>query len=132
MSLQPGSEGEKVNWINYKTGLKYLNFKLEALPKGAYIAIEMSHPDLGIQELMFEQFKEFENILLDNLGEEWDWLLHTQDEQHKVISTIRMTLPGVSIFRQEDWPELISFFKPRIIALDAFWSDSRYAFDVFR
>jgi len=41
-------------------------------------------------------------------------------------------LPDVNIFKQEDWPKLISFFKPRIIALDEFWSDAQDSFDLFR
>ncbi|RYZ23162.1 MAG: DUF4268 domain-containing protein, partial [Chitinophagaceae bacterium] len=36
------------------------------------------------------------------------------------------------IFRREDWPELISFFKPRIVALDAFWSEAKYFFEALR
>jgi hypothetical protein len=131
MNLQPSSDGEKVNWINYKTGIKHLHFKMEASSKGAYIAIEMSHPDPGIQELMFEQFTAFRNILTEYVGEEWEWTLHMEDEHYKLVSSIRMTLPGVSLFKQEEWPELISFFKPRIIALDAFWSDFKDAFAVF-
>ncbi len=35
----------------------------------------------------------------------------------------------VSIFNKEDWPQLISFFKQRIIALDQFWSMAQYGFD---
>ena len=35
----------------------------------------------------------------------------------------------VSIFNKEDWPQLISFFKQRMIALDQFWSMARYGFD---
>ncbi len=38
-------------------------------------------------------------------------------------------LNGVSIFNKEDWPQLISFFKQRIIALDQFWSTARYGFE---
>lgn len=100
--------------------------------KSAFIAIEMSHPDKSIQELMFEQFKEFRNILKDTLDEEWQWELHTVDENGKIISRISVTLPGVSIFRQEEWPALISFFKPRIIALDEFWSNAQYSFEIFK
>jgi hypothetical protein len=35
----------------------------------------------------------------------------------------------VSIFNKEDWPQLISFFKQRMIALDQFWSMAQYGFD---
>jgi hypothetical protein len=38
----------------------------------------------------------------------------------------------VSIFEKEDWPQMISFFKRRMIALDQFWSTARYGFDELR
>ncbi|HKG06845.1 MAG TPA: DUF4268 domain-containing protein [Pedobacter sp.] len=129
---QHSADGLRINWINYKTGIKNLFFKMHADNKSAFIAIEMSHPDKSIQELMFEQFKEFRNILKDTLDEEWQWELHTVDENGKIISRISVTLPGVSIFRQEEWPALISFFKPRIIALDEFWSNAQYSFEIFK
>src|SRR5882724_8418668 len=29
MALSPSTGGEKANWLNYKTGVRYLNFKME-------------------------------------------------------------------------------------------------------
>jgi hypothetical protein len=129
---QLSADGEKINWINYRTGIKYLNFKLFADNRAAFIAIEISHPDPGIQELLFEQFLSFKNILKTYLNEEWEWHLHTSDENDKTVSRIFKPLEQVSVFKQEDWPELISFLKPRIIALDEFWSDAQHSFDLFR
>jgi hypothetical protein len=31
--------------------------------------------------------------------------------------------------KRDDWPAIISFLKPRIIALDAFWSQAKYGFE---
>ena len=132
MSLHLSAEGQKINWINYKTGVKHLNFKMQVDNRSATIAIEMSHPDAGIQELMFEQFKEFGNLLKGQLNEEWDWDLHVLNEHYKTVSRIYTSLPQVSIFNQGDWPALISFFKSRIIALDEFWSGAQYSFEIFK
>lgn len=129
---QPSAEGLKINWINYKTGVKHLFFKMHADNKYASIGIELTHPDAGVRELLFEQFKEFRRLLEDQLQEEWEWELFATDEYGKNISRIYKILPGVSIFRKEDWPALISFFKPRMIALDEFWNDAQYSFEVFR
>ena len=105
---------------------------MEAGKKSASIAIELAHPDAGIRELFFEQFLELKNILHVELGEEWEWELHSTDENGKNISRIYTQLNGVSIFNKNDWPALISFFKPRIIALDEFWSNAKYAFDALK
>ncbi len=129
ISPQLSAEGLKVNWINYKTSIKHLYFKMEADKRLASIAIEIAHPDAGIQELFFEQFKELKTMLHSSLQEDWDWKLHTTNGQGKTISRIFKQIDHVSIFNKNDWPVLISFFKPRIIALDEFWSDAKYAFD---
>ena len=129
ISPQLSAEGLKVNWINYKTSIKHLYFKMEADKRSASVAIEIAHPDAGIQELFFEQFKELKTMLHSSLQEDWDWKLHTTNGQGKTISRIFKQIDHVSIFNKNDWPVLISFFKPRIIALDEFWSDAKYAFD---
>jgi Domain of unknown function (DUF4268) len=129
ISPQLSAEGLKVNWINYKTGIKHLYFKMEADKRSASLAIEIAHPDAGIQELFFEQFKELKTMLHSSLQEDWDWQPHTINDQGKITSRIFKQIDNVSIFNKNDWPVLISFFKPRIIALDEFWSDAKYAFD---
>ena len=131
MALELSNSGLRINWVNYKTGIKHLYFKMEADGKKATIGIEISHPDRSIQELIFEQFKEFKNILTSCLNEEWNWELHTTDEYGKTVTKISTSLFGVSIFKREDWPKLIEFLKPRLIALDNFWTDARDSFDLF-
>ena len=126
------AEGEKISWMNYKTGEKNIFFRLHADNKNASIAIELTHNDAGIQQLYFEQFLQLKKLLEDAAGEEWIWQLHTTDDYGKTISRIYTELQDVSIFKREDWPKLISFFKPRIVALDEFWSNVKYAFEAMR
>ena len=132
LAPQLSADGLKANWLNYKTGFKHLYFRMQADNRLASIAIEIAHPDVEIQELFFEQFVELREILHETLGEEWEWVLHTSDENGKVISRIYKELSPVNVFSQDDWPALISFFKPRIIALDEFWSNAKYTFDALR
>jgi hypothetical protein len=132
MAPQLSAEGTKANWLNYKTGFKHVYFRMQADNRKASVAIELTHPDPEIQEIFFEQFMELKEILHETLGEEWDWVLHTHDENGKVISRIYKEVSPVNVFSQEDWPALISFFKPRMIALDEFWSNARYTFDALR
>ena len=129
ISPQLSADGLKVNWVNYKTGIKHLYFKMEADKRTATIGIVISHPDAGIQELFFEQFKELKSMFNSYLNEDWIWALHNKDEHGKTISRIYLQLDNVSIYNRNDWPQLISFFKPRIIALDEFWSVAQYSFE---
>ncbi|WDF69979.1 DUF4268 domain-containing protein [Sphingobacterium oryzagri] len=132
MSLMPSEEGTKVNWVNYKTGVKHLYFRMEAEGKQAQIFIELAHPDEGIRALMYEQLLAYKNLLHTEPGEEWIWDATHTDEYGKVTARVALLLEEkVSIFKQEDWPKLIAFFKPRLIALDGFWSSAKYGFEIF-
>ncbi len=126
------AEGEKPSWLNYKTGEKNIYFRLQANNQSATIAIEVTHPDAGVQQLYFDQFLQLKKFLEETTDEEWIWHLHNTDEGGKTISRIYTVLTSVSILKREDWPRLISFFKPRIIALDEFWSNVKYSFESLR
>jgi len=129
MKPVPSADGEKINWLNYKTGIKNVLFSMDAVNNAATISIKIIHPDIHLQKLYYEQFLQMKHLLHNSLQEEWTWLLHTNDEYGKTISKIFRSLTEVTVFNKGDWPTLISFFKPRIIALNEFWSFARYEFE---
>jgi hypothetical protein len=129
--MQPvlSAEGEKINWVNYKTGVKHIFFRMQA-NKGALIAIELSYPNPGDRRAQFNKFLQLKTLFTTTMQEDWIWQQDTQDENGKITSRISRELAGVNIFNKADWPALISFFKPRIIALDAFWSMVKPGFEI--
>ena len=131
MSPIPSSEGMKVNWVNYRTEIKDVYFRMDTNPDAAVICISIEHGDPEIQQLYFEQFLELKIIMETALGEKWDWQPHISADG-KVISRICKVLPGVSVLNKDHWPDLISFFKPRIIALDSFWENAKYSFEALK
>ena len=124
-----GAEGLPVNWVNYKTGVKNIFFRMDAEKKHASIAIEMAHVDEGMRELFFEQFQEFKLLFENSLNEQWDWLASTTNIYDKPVARIELVLPNVSVYNQQQWPDIIAFLKPRIIALDEFWTDVKAVFE---
>lgn len=131
MALQPSAEGIKTNWINYRTGIRHLNFRMDADKKLAYVAISFSHPDKGIRALMVEQLKQLQPMLEQYLEGDWYWLDQEASAGSPQLSMLRTDLHGFNIYRQEDWVALVRFFKQHITALDAFWCDAKYAFELF-
>lgn len=129
MSPVTGAEGIKVNWVNYKTGVKHIYFRMKADNKSASVGIELTHPDRELQQLFFDEFTPFKTLLDNIVSEQWQWERNSLDEHGKAISHIFKQLNGISVFNKGDWPDLISFFKPRIIALDEFWSNVKYHFE---
>ena len=125
----PAAEGLPTNWINYKTGLKGVYFRLHADNHRARIAIELTHTDADVRALFFEQFEALKTLLHETMGEEWQWELLATDEHGLPLSRIYQELAPANVFSRDSWPALISFFKPRLMALDAFWTDAQYSFE---
>jgi hypothetical protein len=122
MAPVPDAEGNKINWINYKTGVKQVYFRMEANSASASIAIEITHPDPAMRQQVFNQFFQLRDMLHEQLGEHWNWVASRINESGKEAAVINAVKKDVSVFAQGDWPDIISFLKPRLIALDNFWS----------
>lgn len=122
------SEGERINWVNYHTGIKSIYFRMDAGPRSASIAISIEHKDPVIRELYFEQFGALRQFLHAELSEEWIWQQNSSSN-NRFASRIYKSLMGPSVYNKDSWPDLISFFKPRIIALDSFWVTAKFGFE---
>ena len=112
MAPVPSAEGDTTNWINYKTGVKHVYFRMQADNRRASIAIELLHPDAGIRELFWEQFRELRPLLHETLGETWTWEADATDANGLPLSRIYTELAPANLFSRDDWPALISFFPP--------------------
>ena len=132
MSPVPSFSDEPVNWVNYKTGEKFIFIRKDQSGKKAYIGLELQHPDEGMRALYFEQLTQLKNIFLASAGEGWIWETDFTDETGKKITRIYKEVEGYSIFNKEHWPELIRFFKENMILLDEFWSQAKYSFEALR
>jgi hypothetical protein len=123
------AEGEKINWINYKTGEKDIRFLMVAENIQAKISITFSHKDTDLQKIYVEKMLQLKNTLHQFLPEQWQWNLLWSDSNGRVVSEIYTSIQNVSVLDSTDWPIMISFFKERIIALDKFWCEYKYAFE---
>jgi Domain of unknown function (DUF4268) len=128
MSPLPGRSGEAVNWLNYRTGVKNLYFRMDAGNGHASISIELRHADAPDRHQLFEKFKSLRTVLETILHEAWDWQEDTVDGDGKTISRIGVQIGNVNVFDTTDWPAIISFLKPRMLSLDEFWEEVRSGF----
>jgi len=129
MAPLPSAGEEKVNWLNYKTGIKHLYFKTDVERDRASVAIVMAHPDMTQQQAFYEQLLQSKKMLETQTGEAWLWQAPKEEEVGKNIGRVYQQLNGVNVFNQADWPAIISFLKPRLVALDAWWQEARYGFE---
>ena len=94
----------------------------------AIIAIEISHPTEDERLHYYNQFQSLKTIMASTGTFNWQWN-ETLETDHKTSSSISQQLNDVNILNQADWPSIISFLKPRIIALDAFWEMVKDGFE---
>ena len=59
MSPVPSATLEKVNWVNYKTGIKGISFKMDAGKNSAAVMVEIFLKDTMLQHQYFETFNNF-------------------------------------------------------------------------
>lgn len=130
MQPVPAASGEKINWINYKTGIRHLHFKTDADRDRAIISIQLTHADEEKRQLYYQALLPFRQTLEAILGEEWEWLPYAENEEGRPISMVFAELQGVNVLNKNDWPRIISFFKPRLVALDQFWYEAKEVFDM--
>lgn len=129
--MQPvlSADGMPVNWLNYKTGINGISFKMNAERDHAVIMIQLHNNNKGIRLSQYQQFTQLKNMLEEALGEDdWIWRENETDWFGKETSSISMLIEDVNVLDQRSWPAIISFFKPRIMALDEFWSMAKDAF----
>ena len=125
MAPVPSASGEKVNWINYKTGIKGIRFKMDAENKYAFAAIEIRGEE-DKRKILYQAFES----MRDQLPEYYEWVEDCEDEHGKLLSRIYCEKENITIFNKAHWPELISFFKEQMILLDAFWTENKDIFEM--
>ncbi|MHA4847605.1 DUF4268 domain-containing protein [Flavitalea antarctica] len=126
MALHHSVTGEKVNWINYKTGVKQVRFRLEADEKSAGIYIEFSNADLDLQIKLFNQLVNVDMPLLTQYTDAgWQSELHRQMADGRIVSRVLQEHYGVNVYFKSDWPAIISFLKSKLTGIDRFWAEQK-------
>ena len=125
----PGASGDTMNWLNYKTGKKHIYIRMDAGRHSAAIRLELRHPDPELRLLYFDQLLRYQSLLQEYTGESWQWIAEELNEDGQAISSAGIALPGPNVMKEEDWPQIISFLKPRLIALDQFWDTVKELID---
>jgi hypothetical protein len=130
MQPVPSATGEDVHWINYKTGIKGIAFKMNADNNRAIVEIEIALKDEQLQHKYFHIFKMYEKEFDKMAANNWSFEKNFTDGYGKNFSYIFTQISPINIFRETDWPTIISFLKTNIMALDVFWADYKVAFEL--
>lgn len=128
MSPIPSATGQKVNWINYKTGIRQIYIRIEVPNRGCEIGLEICTEDPDLRKRQFTLLQAGSSLLHLDAGMHWQWSPNYSADTGTVISRVCDRLENVSVLNEQDWPALISFLKPRLIILDQFWQEMKELF----
>ncbi|MCY7290586.1 MAG: DUF4268 domain-containing protein [Ferruginibacter sp.] len=109
MSPVPSASCEKVHWINYKTGIMGISFKMNADKNSAVVAIEIMLPNTMLQYQYFSTFTKFEKQFKEITAGKWVMEKNYINEYHQSLCRIFIEIQEVNIFNKNDWPTIISF-----------------------
>ena len=130
ISPVPSATLEKVNWVNYKTGIKGISFKMDAGKESAVVMVEIFLKDTMLQHQYFEIFNNFASELQKIGINKWLFQKDYFQENKGSVSLIAAELNNVNVFKEEDWPTIISFLKQNMLGIDKFWESYKPAFEL--
>jgi hypothetical protein len=124
MALHPAASGERVSWLNYKTGVRHIHVRIAVEADHVYFGIEVSAPDLTNRDILYRQLLSDIHLLVACGGPGWKY-----NQQHtsggRTVSALYQEISGVNVFIKSDWPAIISFLKRLLLCFDQFWTDHR-------
>ena len=126
----PSATFEKVNWVNYKTGIKGIIFKVDADKNTASVTVEIFLKDSMLQHQYFEIFNNFAAEIKKIGVNKWAFQKDYFQENKGFVSLIAFKLKNVNVFKEDDWPTMISFLKQYMLGLDEFWASYKPAFEL--
>ncbi len=120
--------GKKVNWSNYKTGLRQIYARFVVDHKYYEFKIEIQDKDDMIRSLFYEQFEELKPVLENEFGSTMEWTPNSENSFHEVSSKIFISNDQLNYHNKAHWGDLFSMMQTHIIAFDRFWYDWKDTF----
>jgi hypothetical protein len=118
----------RVKWVNYRSNVKDVFFRLDITPKKARFSIEIQHADDGIRELFYDQFLELKGVIGGTVGEDLIWEKESFNNFSQPASSIYCELDNVSVYKREDWQKTFQFFEKKMVGLHKFWEEFQEIF----
>jgi len=128
MKRHKSADYSKVNWMNYKTGVKDLYFRLEADKRTANICVDLQMPDADIREIYYAQFKEVKSVFHDLTGAEWDWNENYTNDYNVTLTRLSIGIENVNMYNKDSWQTIFEFYEKYLIGMDEFWIEFKDLF----
>ncbi len=123
----PGADEMPKKWLNYETGVGGIYLRILLSGSTAYAGIEIADAESERGTQQVEILLQTLPILRRFTGEEWNWI----SVPNRPVKSLfwGVCLEGKNPAVQSQWPDLISFFKEKLVAMDGYWDEVQVAFE---
>ena len=123
MRKTQSSSGRRVNWATYPTQIKDLYLRLICDGKLTAMCLDVQFKDDGVRAIVWEQLGELKTVMESTMSLKGEWIEGLHTPEGLFINRIKWELPDTNFYRDEDWPQIHSFFKKNVIEFDAFYQE---------
>ena len=121
MSKHRSASGRKMNWLQYKTDIKYIFLRLETNKSTVRVCFDIQFKDADIRSIVWEQMGELKKVLTDEMGEEGVWEEHYWNETISDFSIIYWEKTDLNYLNPEKKSAIFDFFEDKLIRFDKFY-----------
>lgn len=122
MKKHKSSNGKRMNWLSYKTDIKFVFLRLDVTNKEASINFDIQHKYDDIRALVYEQMTELKVVLEDSISTKTIWNENIK-YNNLTISRICWEKKDLNFYNVNDHNEIYEFFKKTLLEFDVFYQD---------
>lgn len=117
--VHPGLRHKKRKWILHRTKLKDVAFRFEVDREAARVILELGSRNENLRFKAYEFLERYKAILEEGFKDGLIWeFFHEREDSNKQVCRIFTLLEGVDLHRQNQWPEIFSFFIENMTRLE--------------
>lgn len=106
-------------WILHRTKIKNVALRFEVNRQNAKVLLELNSRNENRRLKAFEILERYKLIMEDGFEEGLIWdFFHEREDSHQEVCRIYTSLPNVDIHRQNQWPDIYSFFIRNMVQLE--------------
>jgi hypothetical protein len=107
-----------LKWIMNNTGIKQLKLKFDFDEKRAIVGMDVETRNLDKRIDVYGKLERLKSVFETALGQPLKWELEFTLPTGKSISRAYLEMPGVSIYKKENWPAVMDFFYKNMLILE--------------
>ncbi|WP_167608126.1 DUF4268 domain-containing protein [Maribellus sediminis] len=117
--VHPELRHKKRKWMLHRTKVKDVAFRFEAGRKNAKVILELGSRNENQRFKAYEFLERYKVIMEEGFEDGLTWeFFHEREDSKKQICRIYTVLEGVDLHRQNQWPEIFSFYIENMAKLE--------------